>query len=159
MGRIMCVSMLRATPLRLPSAMGCRKMAPLGLSSAMGCRRATPLRLPSTSGCRRTLSSDGAEWAASLARRAGDGTRTASGTSKVAAEAEAVTPPPRAELKKFFVASAVPMIGFGFMDNLIMIQAGDLIDNTTGVRFGLATLTAAAFGQVRKFGSRARGAN
>lgn len=40
------------------------------------------------------------------------------------------------------------MIGFGFMDNMVMIQAGDLIDNTIGVKFGLATLTAAACGQV-----------
>mmetsp|Transcript_23028 Transcript_23028/g.44937 ORF Transcript_23028/g.44937 Transcript_23028/m.44937 type:complete len:326 (+) Transcript_23028:379-1356(+) len=42
----------------------------------------------------------------------------------------------------------VPMIGFGAMDNFVMIQAGDLIDNTLGVKFGLATLTAAAFGQI-----------
>ena len=42
-------------------------------------------------------------------------------------------------------------VGFGFMDNLVMIQAGDLIDNTIGVHFGLATLTAAAFGQVFRF--------
>jgi len=34
------------------------------------------------------------------------------------------------------------------MDNMVMIQAGDLIDNTIGVHFGFATLTAAAFGQV-----------
>lgn len=40
------------------------------------------------------------------------------------------------------------MIGFGFMDNLVMIHAGELIDETIGVRFGLATLTAAAFGQI-----------
>ena len=60
------------------------------------------------------------------------------------------SPPPRAELKKHFIVAAVPMVGFGFMDNLVMIQAGDLIDNTLGVRFGLATLTAAAFGQVAR---------
>mmetsp|Transcript_3144 Transcript_3144/g.4392 ORF Transcript_3144/g.4392 Transcript_3144/m.4392 type:complete len:105 (-) Transcript_3144:10-324(-) len=29
-----------------------------------------------------------------------------------------------------------------------MISCGDLIDNTLGVRFGFATLTAAAFGQI-----------
>jgi hypothetical protein len=29
-----------------------------------------------------------------------------------------------------------------------MVKAGDLIDNTIGVQFGLATLTAAAFGQI-----------
>jgi Transmembrane protein 65 len=40
------------------------------------------------------------------------------------------------------------MIGFGFMDNFIMIQAGGYIDATLGVTMGLATLTAAAMGQV-----------
>lgn len=34
------------------------------------------------------------------------------------------------------------------MDNFIMIQCGSLIDNTLGVQFGLATMTAAAMGQV-----------
>ncbi|CAD7938870.1 unnamed protein product [Amoebophrya sp. A120] len=53
-----------------------------------------------------------------------------------------------ADKRKLFVSSAVPMIGFGFMDNMVMIQAGDLIDNTIGVHLGLATLTAAACGQV-----------
>ena len=38
----------------------------------------------------------------------------------------------------------IPMIGFGFMDNLVMIQAGDAIDNTIGVAMCLSTLTAAA---------------
>ena len=42
----------------------------------------------------------------------------------------------------------VPMIGFGLMDNLVMIAAGDMIDNTIGVTFGLATLTSAACGQI-----------
>jgi hypothetical protein len=51
-------------------------------------------------------------------------------------------------LRTIFIASAVPMIGFGFMDNLVMIQAGQYIDTTLGVRLGLATLTAAAMGQV-----------
>jgi len=40
------------------------------------------------------------------------------------------------------------MVGFGFMDNTVMIQAGNAIDCTLGVSFGLSTLTAAAFGQV-----------
>lgn len=40
------------------------------------------------------------------------------------------------------------MMGFGFMDNLIMIQAGSYIDATLGVTMGMATLTAAAMGQV-----------
>lgn len=40
------------------------------------------------------------------------------------------------------------MIGFGFMDQTVMLQMGHAIDCTLGVTFGLSTLTAAAFGQV-----------
>jgi len=40
------------------------------------------------------------------------------------------------------------MVGFGFMDNIIMIQAGDYIDSTLGVALGITTLTAAAMGNV-----------
>lgn len=39
------------------------------------------------------------------------------------------------------------MIGFGFMDNLVMISAGEAIDQTFGVAFGISTMTAAGFGQ------------
>lgn len=52
---------------------------------------------------------------------------------------------------------AAAMISFrflssGIMDNFVMISAGDLIDSTLGVKLGLATLTAAACGQVvRKY--------
>ena len=38
------------------------------------------------------------------------------------------------------------MLGFGFMDNIIMIQAGDYIDTTFGAVLGISTLTAAGFG-------------
>eukprot|EP00277_Geminigera_cryophila_P031507 CAMPEP_0173057432 /NCGR_PEP_ID=MMETSP1102-20130122/738_1 /TAXON_ID=49646 /ORGANISM="Geminigera sp., Strain Caron Lab Isolate" /LENGTH=294 /DNA_ID=CAMNT_0013922949 /DNA_START=1 /DNA_END=885 /DNA_ORIENTATION=+ len=50
--------------------------------------------------------------------------------------------------KILFVSAAVPMIGFGFMDNLVMITMGEFIDSTMGVTFGLSTLTAAGFGQI-----------
>lgn len=40
------------------------------------------------------------------------------------------------------------MVGFGFMDNFVMITVGSAIDNTLGVQLGLATMTAAAIGQV-----------
>ena len=52
------------------------------------------------------------------------------------------------QIKAVLLSAAVPMVGFGFMDNLIMIQAGSYIDSTLGVQFGLTTLTAAALGQV-----------
>jgi len=44
---------------------------------------------------------------------------------------------------------SLAQMGFGFMDNIIMIQAGDLIDTTLGVTLGFSTLTAAALGNVR----------
>eukprot|EP00658_Telonema_sp_P-2_P078305 TRINITY_DN7300_c0_g4_i1.p1 TRINITY_DN7300_c0_g4~~TRINITY_DN7300_c0_g4_i1.p1 ORF type:complete len:436 (-),score=83.04 TRINITY_DN7300_c0_g4_i1:299-1606(-) len=60
-----------------------------------------------------------------------------------------ITPfPTRLQLRRHAIACAVPMVGFGAMDNFIMIQAGDLIDSTLGVTFGLATMTAAACGQI-----------
>lgn len=62
--------------------------------------------------------------------------------------AASVEPPTTEQLRSVFTSSAVPMIGFGFMDNFIMIQAGGYIDATLGVKMGLATLTAAAMGQV-----------
>jgi Transmembrane protein 65 len=54
---------------------------------------------------------------------------------------------PVADLRAVFVAAAVPMIGFGFMDQFVLIQAGGYIDATLGVSLGLATLTAAAAGK------------
>eukprot|EP01068_Selenidium_serpulae_P003137 Selendium_serpulae@DN2899_c0_g1_i1.p1 len=59
-----------------------------------------------------------------------------------------VAPPTTGQLGAHFINSAVPMYGFGLMDNLIMIQAGELIDLSLGVTFGLSTLTAAAVGQI-----------
>ena len=38
------------------------------------------------------------------------------------------------------------MVGFGIMDQTVMIQAGNAIDCTIGVQLGLSTLTAAAVG-------------
>jgi hypothetical protein len=64
------------------------------------------------------------------------------------AHASSVTPPSFAQLKTLFISSAIPMFAFGFMDNLIMIQAGGYIDATFGAALGLATLSAAAMGQV-----------
>jgi len=40
------------------------------------------------------------------------------------------------------------MIGFGFMDNTVMIHAGNAIDLSLGVTFGLSTLSSAACGQI-----------
>jgi len=63
-------------------------------------------------------------------------------------KAASIPQPTSQQLRIHGINCAVPMIGFGFMDNMVMIQAGDFIDNHIGVSFGLTTLTAAALGQV-----------
>lgn len=51
-------------------------------------------------------------------------------------------------MRAHLINSAVPMVAFGFMDNSVMLHAGNAIDATLGVTFGLSTLAAAACGQV-----------
>jgi len=59
-----------------------------------------------------------------------------------------IPPPTRDQIRIFSIANALPMIGFGFIDQTVMIQAGNAIDCSIGITFGLSTLTAAAIGQV-----------
>eukprot|EP01047_Picozoa_sp_COSAG01_P068947 COSAG01_NODE_10080_length_2254_cov_2.147100_1_plen_264_part_00 len=54
----------------------------------------------------------------------------------------------RRQLGLFALNVAIPMVGFGFMDNFIMILAGDAIDNSIGVTFGLSVLASAALGNL-----------
>jgi len=39
------------------------------------------------------------------------------------------------------------MVGFGIMDNVVMITAGEAIDSTFGVALGISTMAAAGLGQ------------
>lgn len=45
-------------------------------------------------------------------------------------------------------SNAVPFIGFGFLDNAIMIVAGEYIDLTLGAALGISTMAAAAIGNM-----------
>ncbi len=63
-------------------------------------------------------------------------------------EAALETPPTKRQLAMHALQSSIPMIGFGFMDNSIMIHAGHYVDCTLGVTFGLSTLAAAGIGQI-----------
>ena len=76
------------------------------------------------------------------------GSRRAQSMGTDAKAAAEVPHPQSKELRKLFFHAAVPMVGFGIMDNTVMIQMGDLIDNTIGITLGISTLTACAFGQV-----------
>jgi len=61
-------------------------------------------------------------------------------------ESIATTKPSRADLKQLAYHNSLPFIGFGFLDNLIMILAGEYIDLTLGATLGISTMAAAALG-------------
>ncbi|VUZ47824.1 unnamed protein product [Hymenolepis diminuta] len=51
-------------------------------------------------------------------------------------------------LRLVFLASATPFIGFGFVDNFIMIIAGEYIDLTLAAVCGFSTMAAAGIGNL-----------
>eukprot|EP00755_Sulcionema_specki_P029960 Sspe_Gene.18374::Locus_6596_Transcript_1_1_Confidence_1.000_Length_2835::g.18374::m.18374 len=57
-----------------------------------------------------------------------------------------ITPPTQDQLYLVAVAAALPFLGFGFLDNMLMIVCGDWIDTTLCVTFGFSTMAAAALG-------------
>ena len=56
--------------------------------------------------------------------------------------------PLRRQLWALGVRAAVPMFGFGVMDNCIMLMAGQQIEVGIGAALGLSTLAAAGLGQI-----------
>ncbi|XP_055886495.1 transmembrane protein 65-like isoform X3 [Biomphalaria glabrata] len=56
--------------------------------------------------------------------------------------------PTRQQLKQVALHQMFPFIGFGFLDNFLMIVAGEYIDVTLGVTFGISTMAAAALGNL-----------
>lgn len=61
-------------------------------------------------------------------------------------EEKPVEPPSPAQLRMMFAASALPFVGFGFLDNFLMILFGELIDASLCVAFNFSTMAAAAIG-------------
>lgn len=61
-------------------------------------------------------------------------------------QAHAHQPPSYGQLQALAIHASLPFIGFGFLDNLIMIIAGDYIDLTLGVTLGISTMAAAGLG-------------
>ena len=56
--------------------------------------------------------------------------------------------PSSAQLRALFIATAAPMVGFGFVDNAIMIAAGEVLEVQLGAAFCLSTLAAAGLGNL-----------
>ncbi|KAL5016723.1 hypothetical protein ScPMuIL_006312 [Solemya velum] len=55
-------------------------------------------------------------------------------------------PPTPLQRRRVLVHNALPFIGFGFLDNFLMITSGEYIDSTFGVLFGISTMAAAGLG-------------
>eukprot|EP00754_Rhynchopus_humris_P047278 Rhum_TRINITY_DN6864_c0_g1::Rhum_TRINITY_DN6864_c0_g1_i1::g.21104::m.21104 len=65
----------------------------------------------------------------------------------LAVPADQVPVPNKTQIFQLCVLSAVPFIGFGIFDNMVMLTVGDVIDATFGVTMGFSTLAAAGLGQ------------
>ena len=52
------------------------------------------------------------------------------------------------QLQMLAIHTSIPFVGFGFMDNAILILAGDMIDFHLGVMLGITTMCAAAIGNI-----------
>jgi len=72
--------------------------------------------------------------------------KTTTATTTTSTTIESIPQPTLEQLRVHYFANGLPMVGFGFVDQTVMIQAGNMIDCTFGVTFGLSTLTAAAVG-------------
>lgn len=60
--------------------------------------------------------------------------------------AETVPKPTKAQLGRVFIHNAIPFVGFGFLDNSIMILCGDYIEMKVGTMMPISTMAAAALG-------------
>ncbi|XP_072304445.1 transmembrane protein 65 [Eucyclogobius newberryi] len=59
-------------------------------------------------------------------------------------------PPPLtpAQIRLILLHNGIPFVGFGFLDNAIMIAAGTQIELSIGVTLGISTMAAAALGNL-----------
>lgn len=66
----------------------------------------------------------------------------------VAQETLEPSPPTAAQIRYVVLHNCIPFIGFGFLDNAIMIAAGTQIELSIGVTLGISTMAAAALGNL-----------
>eukprot|EP00754_Rhynchopus_humris_P049252 Rhum_TRINITY_DN8287_c0_g2::Rhum_TRINITY_DN8287_c0_g2_i1::g.27072::m.27072 len=63
-------------------------------------------------------------------------------------EAEAAPAPTTEQLLRLSLVIGVPMVGFGFVDNFLMILCGEAIEHSLGTVMALSTLAAAGLGNM-----------
>lgn len=61
-------------------------------------------------------------------------------------DSQSVAKPTNEQLKLVMIASAIPFVGFGFVDNIIMLAAGDMIEDHFHAAYHISMLCAAALG-------------
>ena len=89
------------------------------------------------------------ELKAFISKLKGDASSSSFQKSSESGEASLGTGVPDAtQLRNLFVVNAVPFVGFGFMDNAVMLMAGDYIGARLGTAFGISTMAAAALGNM-----------
>ncbi|XP_070840923.1 transmembrane protein 65 [Chaetodon trifascialis] len=66
----------------------------------------------------------------------------------IAQETLEPSPPTAAQIRYVLLHNAIPFVGFGFLDNAIMIAAGTQIELSIGVTLGISTMAAAALGNL-----------
>lgn len=65
-----------------------------------------------------------------------------------AQQTEPMEPPTSNQLRLVTLHQTLPFIGFGFLDNFLMIVAGEYIDMTLGAALGITTMAAAGLGNM-----------
>ena len=74
--------------------------------------------------------------------------RTLANEVKPKVSPDAVPEPTKQELRIVALHQAIPFVGFGFMDNSILLLSGEAIDMYLGVKLGISTMCAAALGNI-----------
>ena len=76
------------------------------------------------------------------------GPRDNKSSSSSSSSSSVVLEPTDRELRVVAMHQAVPFVGFGIMDNSILILAGEAIDINLGATLGISTMCAAAIGNI-----------
>lgn len=69
-------------------------------------------------------------------------------TIKTKVSPDSVSEPTKEQLRIVALHQAIPFVGFGFMDNSILLLSGEAIDMYLGVKLGISTMCAAALGNI-----------
>jgi len=74
---------------------------------------------------------------------------SAAAAASLSKAADAIVPEPSfRNLRLIALTTGIPFVGFGLMDNAVLIIAGDAIDTSLGVWLGISTMCAAAIGNI-----------